>query len=606
MKILKSENIYWTFIIGSLVILGCFCTGIYFLPFDSVKPWMDMLAKDGVLESFTPAIQQKLSFLGWSGVVFLGTAIGMGTAKKISQRMVLHLLSWLRQTGTDLINDGQILFRKIGNLLREKPACYGLIGITIAASLSRVILLSRPMTYDEAYSFNNFAANSWIRVVTDYHLPNNHIFHNLLLHWGYTLLGNHPWVVRLPAFLAGVLMIPAAYLVGRAFFESFSALLGAALIASSSIFLFFSSTARGYTLICLFTLLILGLGAYTLHQPNRTAWGLMALFSVLGLYTIPVMLYPLAVIVIWLVLSWTFGTAPRDPNFVRYLAIFAATTVVITGILYLPVIAVNGAHKLFGNSFISPLEDGVFQTKLMRKLDDVWSEWNKGTLPYSEWLFTAGLVISLVFHQRISPQYRFPMPLVMVLTLSGIIWAQRVAPPDRVFLFTLPILLLWAAVGLAWVLQGTIGRISASTALWKLTRVALLVFFSIMPLIPGLAWQEKISKRQLYAPEMTLQLREVLVPGDVVIVAFPDDAPIRYYFDLYNVLEDQAFQYDQFPIQSATVIVNEVVGQTLESVLKAGNFPSDWLDIASAQRLTEYRHVSAYRLMPNYPLHPIP
>ena len=65
----------------------------------------------------------------------------------------------------------------------------------------------------------------------------------------------------------------------------------------------YSNNARGYTLVALFTLLTLILGDIVRKEKNLFAWGLISLFSALGLYTVPVMLFPFGVLFVWLFLE---------------------------------------------------------------------------------------------------------------------------------------------------------------------------------------------------------------------------------------------------------------------------------------------------------------
>src|SRR5947207_15045799 len=123
----------------------------------------------------------------------------------------------------------------------------------------RVCLLSQPMRNDEALTFLYYSSKPLSMALSDYSLPNNHLFHTFLVRLAYLLLGNEPWSLRLPAFIAGTLLIPAAYLLAHRLYNRHAALLSAALVACSSILIEFTTNARGYTLICLITLLVFAL-----------------------------------------------------------------------------------------------------------------------------------------------------------------------------------------------------------------------------------------------------------------------------------------------------------------------------------------------------------
>ena len=58
--------------------------------------------------------------------------------------------------------------------------------------------------------------------------------------------------MRLPALIAGILLIPATYLLFRVISNNLAALLSSALVAVSSPLIEFSTNARGYTTVTLY------------------------------------------------------------------------------------------------------------------------------------------------------------------------------------------------------------------------------------------------------------------------------------------------------------------------------------------------------------------
>ena len=92
--------------------------------------------------------------------------------------------------------------------------------LTIMAALIRGWYLGQPMRYDESYTFLNYAAHPWYLVVSRYLDPNNHIFHNLLVHGVTRVFGEAPWSIRLPSYVAGVVTVPAVMVLARALSRS--------------------------------------------------------------------------------------------------------------------------------------------------------------------------------------------------------------------------------------------------------------------------------------------------------------------------------------------------------------------------------------------------
>ena len=122
-----------------------------------------------------------------------------------------------------------------------------LIILSIAAVIVRLPMLSRPMGTDESASFIYYASHPLWVPLTIYGSPNNHILHSVLMHISWKIFGGAEWALRLPAFLAGIAIIPLTYIVARALSDR-GALLAASLAAAAPVLVDYSTDARGYTL----------------------------------------------------------------------------------------------------------------------------------------------------------------------------------------------------------------------------------------------------------------------------------------------------------------------------------------------------------------------
>src|SRR5688572_6168140 len=102
--------------------------------------------------------------------------------------------------------------------LREKDESYVFLilgGLTFIGFILRVVDINKSIAYDEAYTFIHFASRDLKHMLADYSAPNNHIFHTILMGIAYRLFGGEAWVLRLPAFTAGTLMIPGMFIAAR-------------------------------------------------------------------------------------------------------------------------------------------------------------------------------------------------------------------------------------------------------------------------------------------------------------------------------------------------------------------------------------------------------
>src|SRR4051794_27419472 len=105
-----------------------------------------------------------------------------------------------------------------------------------------------------------------------------------------------------------------------------------------------------------------------MQKCNAAAWVLMAFCSTLGFFTIPVMLYPFAILVFWILLCRIFKPDVRHSMTLRRIAKFIVVVAVSTTILYSPVILNSGLGSLIGNRFVTPLPWSEFSGVVLYKL----------------------------------------------------------------------------------------------------------------------------------------------------------------------------------------------------------------------------------------------
>jgi predicted membrane-bound mannosyltransferase len=215
--------------------------------------------------------------------------------------------------------------------------------LTLAAAIVRMpMLVTRPMGTDESASFIYYAAQPLWVPVTIYGSPNNHVLHSVLMHIAWTIFGNAEWALRLPAFLAGIAIIPLTYFASRALGDR-GAVLAASLAASAPTLADYSTNARGYTLLCCFVLICTIAMARILRDGKGEI--LFVVSAALGFFTVPVMLYPFAMLV-----AWGRKKALRA----------AVATIALTLVLYAPIFVVSGVASLTANPYVHPFPLAVF------------------------------------------------------------------------------------------------------------------------------------------------------------------------------------------------------------------------------------------------------
>jgi hypothetical protein len=461
-----------------------------------------------------------------------------------------------------------------------------LIGVCL-----RLVFLGQPIRYDEAFTYNIFAAHGVREILTNYGQPNNHIFHTLMVYIATSLFGNQPWIIRLPAFISGILVVPITYVAARIYYDKESALLSAALVATSSSLIEYSTNARGYEFICLFTLLMLVLARYIKDENNLAAWLFFSITAVLGFFTIPVMLYPYGGLMSWLFISWLVRDTYiiERTKFLKNMILSALAVGVFTGLLYLPVIVVSGLDKLVSNQFVRPENWSQGVSTFLVLSSAMWGHWNTDMPLLGSLILLLGFIISLVYYKKLSSD-KIPLAVVLILWCIGLmLLTHRVPPWTRVFLFLLPLYLIWSSVGLVYLISRIhVGRkyISAPVLAGLVLSVAILLGLNLM------------YTRSVYRSEQTGTLRDGheiakwlgnhLQPSDAVISFAPSDAILQYYFDKDKIgvkLYSEMGRVRDF--KRAFIVTNIANQQSYEFILSKVGFLDD-VDLSTAQLVQSF------------------
>ena len=181
-----------------------------------------------------------------------------------------------------------------------------LLGAIVVAGVLRIQGMGNPLHHDEVYTWEVFASQPYATIVTHYPVPNNHIFHSILVRLSHQLFGQFEWTIRLPALLAGLVAIPVMFTLGRALFqERKTSLVAAWLLALLPVHIYYSHTARGYTLLVLFS----SLAWFSLIRGMRGgAWWWCGYVSAgfLAAYTIPS-----GILYVFTLAVWSVATSIR-------------------------------------------------------------------------------------------------------------------------------------------------------------------------------------------------------------------------------------------------------------------------------------------------------
>ncbi len=562
---------------------GLFLIVVALLPYGSMKALADSLMPDGNFTSLKAGNAGVFrGLLGAGGVAFLGLA-----ALTVLRRWGL-VLSFFKQFWAD----ARRFFAALRPHKDEPGFLAALLVIMTLAVIYRLEYIYSSLHHDEAYTYVAFA-HSLFAAATDYHLPNNHVFHSILVYFSTQLFGIQPWAVRLPAFTAGVLLVPAAYWLAKRLYDRWTALGAALLVTFFPALIGYSTNARGYTLVALFSLLTMALGDVVRKEKNLFAWGLISLFSALGFYSVPVMLFPFGVLFVWLFFeNQISGLGPYRTkwDFICHWLAAGLGTAFLTVLFYLPIMVYTGPQKLFASGFVAPLPWANLLETLVQRFAETWAEWGFRLPPAVIILLAAGWTLSLVFHRRLSAT-RLPLQLAALLWIVVLLIVQRPNAWSKVWVFLQPLVLIWAAAGTLGLLRNirlNFGRgvplvavvfgLALLAGLWRAAR--------LVPELPEL-WAARGDEERA-----VLFVQSQLQAGDLIVVAPPDDAPVWYYSELHGIA-DVHFDFEA-AFARALVMVDPAEGQTPASVIQErGPDPGD-LDLDACELLDVFGKVQVF------------
>lgn len=466
--------------------------------------------------------------------------------------------------------------------------------ITLIGMLMRVWKIDEPIAYDEAYTFIYFATKAFRHILADYSAPNNHIFHTILVYLSHQLLGGHTWIVRLPAFIAGTLSIPAAYFTARRMFTSHQSLAAAALVALTPWFISYSTNGRGYTLLTLLALLLANFAGLLVQRQTRATLAAFAITAALGFYTIPIFLYPMAGISLWVLLTYMIAPGSQDQKLRKsliFLGVCALTGLLVL-LLYSPVIFFGtGLESIAGNEIVEPRDWATFTENLRPRAIRTWESWMLNIATPVQYLLLSGFLISVFFYRKASNQ-RLPLQVIMAVAILIVLTVQRVAPFPRVWIYLEMFYMLFAGAGLAWLADLMVHKVVKKDIAERI--VPVIILLAVMVTFTGkyisTRQESAIANRNILPEQQAAEyLTSHLQPDDTILSIAPVDIRTAYYLYINGIPYDVFYQRDN-PVEVRNAIV--VLRTTSQY-----NTPESVLDF---YKLTSHFNLQAARLVYEY------
>jgi len=556
-KFAKNLTIIILFII---FIIGLTFVITSYLSLGLVNTKINIFTIDGNANFLTEGVLLKTRFIGIA-LIFIGF-IYISIMEKVQQflsKIFIASYSFFKE----ILGKFNKAFR-----VEDKFHTYSFIVIIIIAIVMRIFFLFRPICYEEAFMFLNYAQKPLFMGLSDYSYSSNCLFNTLLVHISYKLFGNNLCAIRLPALIFGILIIPMTYMTARMFYNKNTAVLSAGIIASSSILIEYSTNAMGLTIICFFSMTILVLVKYLSCKHNLFAWLLLAVFSALGFYTNPNMFYPFGVVMTWFLLSFVF----KDTKFSRiYLFkkvfLFLITTIILTFILYTPIMIRSGLKSIINNKFVESLPWWHAFSLLPSSVNLIWNQWNRDIPTMISIFFVIGFIMSLLLHKKIA-NYKVPIISAVFIYCIPLFLLQRNIPSGPVWLFLLPICIILSSAGITFLLGLILLKIkNYKSIIFPILSLILSIGLGILVFCSqSVCYSNKAGTLQ-DAEEIAIVLEDHLKAGDKVLSKSPSDAILIYYFKKHNISVDYFdLSSDLSSSKHVFIVVNKNSGQKLDEI----------------------------------------
>ena len=395
--------------------------------------------------------------------------------------------------------------------------------------------LDLPMRADEANTILTFGTKSLWAALSDYRSSGNHILHTLLVWGAHQMGGWNPVALRMPAFLGACLTLPAAWWFVRREYGPLAAVVATALVATSPLFLEYATNARGYSLLLLlFVLLLIDGEALTRRPDRRSLWAGYAVLIALGFLTIPIMAFPAAIVVVWMLLvRWRTGAAMQA--FVARMAIWSVVALGLTVLLYTPALTVAGVEALLFNRYVrgDAWGDGAWQ-KVFAAHGVNWLKWHWATPAWAQVALLA-CCVGGVAAPRSSTSHRGIFPLAVVLGMAVVLSVKPVALSPRMTIFQLFAAMVVAGTGLAALVNAALARMDLRRSRLRRTAVLAIVGLHIFCLFawwatrPGIAaWFASETGVSPNANALCAKVSHNLRAGDSVLACWPTPGPLAF------------------------------------------------------------------------------
>ena len=352
-----------------------------------------------------------------------------------------------------------------------------------------------PARRDETITIVNYASRSFWHAWSTYSIPNNHVLHTLLVWVAHRLAGWDLVALRMPAFLAGCLVLPATWWFARREHGWPAAAFATALLGTSPLFVEYATNARGYTLMLLCFVAALACGSRVARRPEAVRWWAgYAVALGLGFFTVPLMAFPAAVVVSWMLLLRWQGSGMRAlPRFALKTLAWTAGGGGLAALLYAPVLLGPWAGVLLGGDGGWLMQSLPWHAEgrwsawsprfVARLAAGTWLNWHAATPPVAQIALLAATAAGVAAPRGAQGGMRQPLAAAAIVGTAVVLLAKPVLLEPRMTLFLLLALMVVAGAGAAVLWEAVLDRAALGGRARQAARAA-----AVLAVFLGLAW----------------------------------------------------------------------------------------------------------------------
>jgi hypothetical protein len=332
------------------------------------------------------------------------------------------------------------------------------------------------------------------------------------------------------------------------------------LIAISSVLISYSVNARGYSLLFSAFVLLLVLVEILKRENNKFLWTLFILIQVIGIYTIPIMLYECMIVNSYFIFTGVFRKIEVSYLSSKIILKSALTVAVLSVLFYLPVYLLMGAEAIVANEYVKSRSYFEVFAILPDQMNYLYIYLTMDFPVILQFVLIGGILTSLFFHNYCRKVFG-----AVLFFLFCVFIIQRVVPFTRVLVFLFPLLYVFSAIGFYFLITFFVNLKSYFYSIAICFLILIGMSFRII--------RSESPVKEFDPPPIRNQtllfsyLKKTLKQEDRVLFCFPLEASVKGYFT-FNKMFQSNLMNDVFYSENNYFIIGNQFNQNIDLLLE--------------------------------------